>query len=127
MKLRIQGNALRLRLNQSEVAQFSKTGYVEDSIEFAPGAAFTYALESLSGVQQPQALYKSGGVRVQVPAKIGTEWATTDQVGISGEQPLSAGKQLSILIEKDFKCLHSGEAQDPDAFPNPLETAHTRG
>jgi hypothetical protein len=34
MKLRIHGNSLRLRLSQSEVAQFSKTGYVEDSVQF---------------------------------------------------------------------------------------------
>ena len=52
MKLRIHGNSLRLRLSQSEVAQFSKTGFVEDSIQFAPGASFAYALESLSSTQR---------------------------------------------------------------------------
>jgi hypothetical protein len=40
-------------------------------------------------------------------------------VGISAEQPLSDGKQLEIVIEKDFKCIHS-DHPDPDAYPNPL-------
>ncbi len=51
MKLRIQGNALRLRLNQAEVAQFSKTGCYEDSVEFSPGVCLTYALESSSSIR----------------------------------------------------------------------------
>ena len=47
--------------------------------------------------------------------------SASDRVGISGDQPLESGKRLSILIEKDFQCLHGDEARDPDAYPNPLE------
>jgi len=121
MKLRIHGNSLRLRLSQSEVAQFSKTGFVEDSIQFGPGATFAYALESLSSVSAPQALYANGFLRIQVPRTEGTNWACSDCVGMSGDQSLESGKQLSILIEKDFQCLHGDDARDPDAYPNPLE------
>ncbi len=112
---------MRLRLSQSEVAQFSKTGCVEDSIEFAPGVSFAYALESLSSVNTLAASYSNGWLRIQVPTAEGIEWVRTDRVGISGEQPLESGKRLSILIEKDFQCLHGGEERDPDAYPNPLE------
>jgi hypothetical protein len=121
MKLRIHGNSLRLRLNQAEVAQFSKTGFVEDSIQFAPGASFAYALESMSSLSAPQALYANGFLRIQVPRTDGSDWACSDRVGISGDQPIECGKRLSILIEKDFQCLHGDEARDPDAYPNPLE------
>jgi len=115
MKLRIQGNALRLRLNQAEVAQFSKTGFFEDSIEFSPGARLTYALESSSSVSAPKAIYRDGSLRIQVPHQDGFEWATTDRTGISG------GDHLSITVEKDFQCLHGDGSRDPKAFPNPLE------
>ena len=121
MKLRIHGNSLRLRLNQSEVAQFSKTGFVEDSIQFGPGANFAYALESLSSLSSPQALFANGFLRIQVPRADSTDWACSDRVGITGEQPLESGKRLSILIEKDFQCLHGDDERDPNAFPNPLE------
>jgi hypothetical protein len=115
MKLRIDGNALRLRLNQAEVAQFSKTGLSEDSIEFSPGVRMTYALESSSSIRSPQAVYRDGSLRIQVPYQTGFEWATTDRTGISG------GDHISITIEKDFQCLHGDGSRDPKAYPNPLE------
>jgi hypothetical protein len=127
MKLRIHGNSLRLRLSQPEVAQFSKTGFVEDSIQFGPGATFAYALESLSSLSAPQALFAHGWLRVQVPGRDAADWARTDRVAISGDQPLEPGKSLSILVEKDFQCLHGEETRDPDAYPNPLEETTARG
>ncbi len=118
MKLRIQGNSLRLRLNQAEVAQFSKTGFVEDVTNF-PGAPLTYSLESFSKLEGFRASFRDGALRVEVPGLCAKEWAATDLVGMGGEQSLNDGKTLSILIEKDFQCLHSG-SPDPQAYPNPL-------
>jgi hypothetical protein len=117
MKLRIHGNSLRLRLNQAEVAQFSKTGFFEDSIEFSPGARLTYALESSTSVRAPKAIYRDGALRIQVPHQLGLEWCTTERTGFSG------GEHVSITVEKDFQCLHGDGAHDPKAFPNPLEKA----
>src|SRR4029077_16188909 len=73
---------------------------------------------SLSELETPQALYQNGWVRIQIPGARATDWVTSDAVGLSGEQHLDAGKNLSILIEKDFKCLHN---PDPKAYPNPLK------
>src|ERR1700690_3389260 len=112
MKLRLHGNSLRLRLSQADVAQFSKTGYVEETIEFGPGANLCYILESSSKITFPQAPYQNGEVRVQISCAASKDWVPTDRVGIAGEQALGNGKPLSILIEKDFKCVHSDE---PDA------------
>ena len=117
MKLRVHANAVRLRLNQAEVCQFSKTGWLEESVEFAPGATLSYVLESLSNVSTPRAFYHNGSVRIQVPSRAAEQWFTTDQVGIEADQPVGDGKHLSILIEKDFQCAHN---PDPQAYPNPL-------
>jgi hypothetical protein len=122
MKLRIHGNSLRLRLSQSEVAQFSKTGFVEDSVQFTPGVSFAYTLESSSSIRASQVSFQNGWLKFQVPAAVGVEWFTTERVGISGDQPLESGRHLSILIEKDFQCLHGDLERDPDAYPNPIET-----
>jgi len=119
MKLRLHGNSLRLRLSQADVAQFSKTGYVEESIEFGPGANLCYILESSSKIVSPRALFQNGELRVQISCAALNDWVTTDRVGISGEQALANGKPLSILIEKDFKCMH-GDELDADAYPNPM-------
>lgn len=127
MKLRIQGNSLRLRLSQSEVAQFSKTGFVEDSTQFTPDVRFTYSIESSSSLSAPLASYQDHWLRVQIPATAAKEWFTTDRTGISAEQAVDAEAKLSILIEKDFQCLHGGEQRDPGAYPNPLEETPARG
>src|ERR1035438_8215646 len=104
MKLRLHGNSVRLRLSQADVAQFSKTGYVEESIEFGPGSSLCYILESSSKITSPKAVYQNGELRVQISCAALKDWVTTDRVGISGEQALANGRPLSILIEKDFKC-----------------------
>jgi|SRR5579863_2058949 len=119
MKLRIHGNALRLRLNQAEVGQFSKTGWLEEVLDFAPGASLSYGLESMSSLSEPRAIFQNGSLKIQVPVAAANRWITTDQVEIQGEQSAANGKRLSILIEKDFKCVHSPNP-DPDAYPNPL-------
>ena len=126
MKLRIQGNSLRLRMSQSDVAQFSKTGFVEDRIQFAPGAVLTYSIETASSIPAAMASYQNHGLTIRVPSAAAREWFTTDRVDISSEQPLEGGKTLSILIEKDFQCLHGGEERDPDAYPNPIEETASR-
>ncbi|HYL36697.1 MAG TPA: hypothetical protein VEV17_12360 [Bryobacteraceae bacterium] len=122
MKLRIHGNDVRLRLNQAEVAQFSKTGWLEEVVEFGPGASLSFAIESLSNLPGPRAVFHSNSLRIQLPRGVADDWITTDRVGISAEQPLANGKQLAIVVEKDFKCIHS-EHPDPDAYPNPLQEA----
>ena len=116
MKLRIQGNSLRLRLTQKEVVRLHDCGRVESSIEFAPGRALAYALEGSPDATSVTANFDGQSILVTVPAPLMTEWAEGDRVSIEG--PLQAGVQL--LIEKDFQCLHKPDHHDPDAYPNPL-------
>ena len=116
MKLRIQGNSLRLRLTQKEVLRLHDCGRVESSIEFAPGRTLAYALEGSPHRTSVTASFDGGTILVAAPAPLITEWAEGDQVSIAGS--LQAGVQL--LIEKDFQCLHKPDQRDPDAYPNPL-------
>ncbi len=57
MKLRIQGNSVRLRLTKTEVAQIGKVGTVKETVEFgtAPHQQFVYALTSSAQVKIVQA------------------------------------------------------------------------
>jgi len=116
MKLRIQGNSLRLRLTQKEVAQVHDCGRVESSIEFAPGCTLAYALEGSSHAASVAASFDGRSILIAVPKPLMTEWAEGDRVSIEG--PPQASVQL--LIEKDFQCLHKTDLRDPDAYPNPL-------
>ena len=126
MKLRIQGNSLRLRLTQSEVEAFGERGHVEGRIRFRPGEFMVYALEASDIVSHLAARYVEGRVTVQVPSAWVSVWVETNQVGMEGEQRIEGDEVLSILVEKDFKCLHGpASRQEEDAFPNPLATTAT--
>ena len=122
MKLRIQGNSIRLRLTQSEVEAFGEQGHVEARVRFRPGEFMIYALEASEVVGHLTARYTEGRVTVKVPSAWVSDWVDTGKVGLEGEQPIEGDEVLTILIEKDFKCLHGpAERQEEDAFPNPLQ------
>jgi hypothetical protein len=120
MKLRIQDNTIRLRLNRREVGEFETAGRVEAFLDFPGGRRLMYVLENGGGPGM-DALFDGACIRVRVPEPAAREWIGTDQVGIRHRQALGDDAELEIVIEKDFQCLHKGaDARDPEAFPNPL-------
>jgi hypothetical protein len=115
MKLRIRDNSIRLRLSKGEVAAFAENGIIESRTNLA-GGDLVYALRAAA---QPDlsADFANGRIEIVVPEPTARKWAETDEVGIEG----TAGK-VSILIEKDFKCLTPRAGEDEsDTFPNPAE------
>jgi hypothetical protein len=116
MKLRIQGNSLRLRLTQTEVAQLRDRSQIESSIEFAPGHALIYALEGSFQASSVAADFNGEAIRVMIPTRTLTDWTGSDRVSIEARSPSG----VHLLIEKDFQCLHGAEEPDPDAYPNPV-------
>lgn len=121
MKLRLHDNTIRIRMNRTEVAQFAQAGRVEDVVDFGNGSLLSYAIE-MSSTEAPRARLLDSLIRIELPEADAGEWARTDRIGISGEQMLEAGKRLSILVEKDFQCLHGEHEAESEAFPNPLAT-----
>lgn len=119
MKLRIKGNSLRLRLTQSEVTAVGRGNAVEEQTVFPGGAALIYRL-SIAGTDRLAATYRPGSVDITVPGALAAEWADTQMVSLTGEEPLPDGQALTLLIEKDFECIEPKAGEDySDAFPNP--------
>jgi hypothetical protein len=118
MKLRIQGNSLRLRLNRFDVEQFRTSGVCAESLRFDSNSQLTYTLETSSQLTGMEVRYLQDCIRVRLPLDMAEEWAGSDRISLS----LSRAGGPSLLIEKDFQCLHREErnpADDADAFPNP--------
>ena len=113
MKLRIQGNSLRLRISQSDLAALLKHGKIADCIQFGSEASLTYALEIADGEREIQVSYHSQRITVTLSSAAAQQWATTSQVGIYGTG------EVELIVEKDFACLDGTDPQDSDAFPNP--------
>lgn len=117
MKMRIQGNAIRFRLNRREVGEFDSGGRVAASIAFPGGRRLTYAL--VKGGEMG-ASFDGSEIRIAVSEAMAAEWAGTDQVGLHARAAAGDG-ELEIIVEKDFQCMHKGEeGKDPEAYPNPM-------
>lgn len=119
MKLRIQNNSIRLRLNRREVETFTKAGSLEEALEHSLGR-LVYGIQSSTDAPRAEVLVGSGRIHIVLPAEVARDWTGTDRVGISDEVEFGEGKRLSVLVEKEFRRLH-GATNDPDLYPNPLE------
>jgi hypothetical protein len=116
MKLRIQGNKLRLRLTQKEVGCLRDHGLVECAIRFPPSRALCYSVASSPDAAEVYVNYEGDSICVMLPRPVATAWAESSQVSLEG----SGGVGVQILVEKDFQCLHKPGERDPDAYPHPL-------
>ena len=99
-----------------------REGRVSAATAFPGGALLEYALEASTDVARPAARFAEGRLVVRLPAGIVGQWAGSEEVSISGAQPLDGGEELRILVEKDFQCLTPREGEDEsDMFPHPLQ------
>jgi hypothetical protein len=126
VKLRIHQNSVRLRLNRSDLEQFRQTGGCTEWLRFGPNSQLSYALEASSQVNAIEAQWREGCLRILLPLETAQVWAGSDQVSLSLNPGEGGGP--SLLIEKDFQCLH-GVREDPtedeDTFPNPKSATNT--
>ena len=122
MKLRIMGNTLRLRLSQGEVEKLGKDGTVSDATVFPGEMALTYTLES-SPLNSMDCSLSDNTILLSIPEATVNEWVNSEMVGFNKEFDLGNSSILSILVEKDFKCLtdRPGESES-DLFPNPSKS-----
>ena len=115
MKLRLQGNSVRLRLTRSEVERLREAGLVEESVDFGAGEVLAYRLRSTPEQGAVVVEYRHGALTVSVPGKAAEAWAISDEEGMYAQSGL-----VSISIEKDFRCMtRSNEESERDAFPHP--------
>ncbi len=124
MKLRIRGNSIRLRLGASEITRLSMEGRVSESTQFAstPGSQLTYVVAISPEVKDITAGFCDGILALKVPESMGREWLDSSLVSLRGEQKVGDGTTLSILLEKDFRCLDPRPGEDEsDAYPNPAQ------
>lgn len=122
MKLRIMGNALRLRLSQGEIEILGNEGMVSDAIHFPGNMELTYTLKS-SSTETLACSLSDNTILITIPEKAVNEWVNTDMVGFDKEFDLQNSSKLTILVEKDFKCLTDRPGEDEaDLFPNPLKS-----
>lgn len=117
MKLRLRGNSVRLRVNQSEVTRLARGNALQERIVFPGGSGLSYVLQTCA---EPggRASFFEGTIRISAPNDEVQDWAaSSDSVGIYFDLR-TGGSILKIAIEKDLECVDGPvEERDPDAFP----------
>lgn len=123
MKIRIQGNSLRYRLREPEVAEFKRAGRVSEAIQLGPGAddQLRFVLQASADNSTITVLCSGKTTTICVPLPVAHKWTDTDLVGFDAAIEAGAGKPLKILVEKDFKCLNGPEEENEGAYPNPMK------
>ena len=121
MKLRIRENTIRLRLKRSEVEHLASGKSIVEHTQF-PDSTLTYRLD-VAAEGPPAASFDQGSLAVRLPASEVRQWAESDQVSILCELAVGESEMLSLLVEKDFKCLspghHRPDEDDEDTYPHP--------
>ena len=116
MKIRIEGNSVRLRLRRSEVEALAKEGQVVQQVAF-PQGVWSYTLKLDTARRVPHAVLSETGISLILPETWGLPWAENDTVGFSHALELPGGDTLEILVEKDFVCLDRDlEGQEDHGF-----------
>ena len=83
-------------------------------------ACAMYPGESSSRLTVMKVQYVQDSIRVRLPLDVAGKWAGSDRISLSLSRASDSGP--SLLMEKDFQCLHREErnpADTADAFPNP--------
>jgi aminoglycoside phosphotransferase len=119
MKIRIKGNSIRYRLTKTEVETFCKEGSYKETTDFG-NSRFTYVLKAKKDATSLAASFENNTITLYLPDEERTTWATSDRVGYQSVVDLTSGKQLFLLVEKDFVCLDETVEDQSDNYPNPL-------
>lgn len=123
MKLRIRSNSIRLRLLQAEAAALGKFEQVQETTRLGPAKTdvLIYSLSTHVGSEDVRILWQAGTLQLSIRQALASELCDTNRVSIAADLDFS-DETLSILIEKDFKCLTVRQGEDEsDNFENPQE------
>ena len=119
MKLRLKGNAIRLRLSQKDVATLAAEGLIEEQISFSKDITLCYRLEAKEEIFKLGTSYAENTITVFIPKDFTNDWPGNNVVGTSAIHINEDGSEIFILIEKDFKCLDDNMEDQSDNFANP--------
>jgi hypothetical protein len=112
MKLRIEGNSIRLRVKKSDMDKLKSSGIIRETVAFLKGFNLYYTLETNDKISKIEASFSNGIIAIAIPLSIATDWINTQQVGIE----YTCENGLYILIEKDFPCKTRENEDKTDFF-----------
>lgn len=120
MKLRINKQSVRLRLSQTDINQLRSNGLVSVPLYWGPDENDLFMYRLSLEEQAASVVYFSGDhIQVKVNKNDIANWLHDEQC-VSFEFSITTAMQpLTVLIERDFKCLTPRNENEEDLFENP--------
>ena len=119
MKLRVSDNTVRVRISQSELAELKAFLPVQLMVDFPVQAQLSCQLIP-SKVDTLGCTFSSSTISIFIPESTIAKWNSSTFVKLERTLDLENGKELFILVEKDFKRLSNRAKEDEsDLFTNP--------
>ena len=112
MKLRLEGNSIRLRVRKSDLTKLQTKGVITETLVFPNSLNFNYELRTDTNTETVDAQLSATAITVSIPLSMATNWLNSDVVGL--EHTVNNG--LFILIEKDFPCTDRPWEDTSDTF-----------
>jgi hypothetical protein len=121
MKIRINGDSLRLRVSRSEVERLIRGHRVAETVHFDAHekAKLTYSLERANQSSPVSIRYEPQHVTVSLSDVQAVQWGQEREVGVYSTLILNPSISLEVMIEKDFACLDRNAKENEDTFENP--------
>lgn len=124
MKIRINDNSLRYRLNKQDISVLLEKGNVNSGTQI--GLQKLHFCIKQKDIESPRFKLDELGLHLAIPTAQIQTWANTEQVGISFTIINEDQSVLQVLIEKDFECLnHENNENQSFAFENPKKRFKT--
>ncbi len=102
---------------QAEVQLLKQRRIIKELVNLPDGNIFGYTLRMDTRFD---AYYRIGELGVSIPEKEALAWMDAEELSLRHTLVSKNQSQLSLLIEKDLKCMVEREGEDEsDAFPNP--------
>lgn len=118
MKLRLDDRSARLRLNKTDIEALKSQGFVK-TVTTLPGGNLEYSIESRSDIEKIECILSGSALLVLLPATLSEKWSQSDEVGIYASVPVGyEGKEVQIILEKDFPCRHGEPGEQSSRFDN---------
>ena len=121
MKVRIQDNSIRFRLKQFEVEALSEKEIVKEVISFGDEEKDQLQFVLQAGNSDFKLEQERTIIQLNIPERVVNEWTQTDLVGFEQKITTVKGKEINILVEKDFKCLDRSDEDEVGSYPNPMK------
>ncbi|CAN5669902.1 hypothetical protein BH10BDE1_BH10BDE1_16240 [soil metagenome] len=104
MKLRIQGDSIRIRISAKEAQRIAEGSFVQETTHFPGEKTLHYVLEPSLTSEVMHARFANDRVVVSLPMALAVSWAKSEEVSLETTQtiPEDPSKSLYLLVEKDF-------------------------